>query len=501
MELSSGDKVDNYEIIREIGQGGGGIVFLARHTVLDQKRVLKFLRMDVGVDSDIDRVERFIDEATAIAQIDHPSIVDIYDCKESDLEGKPPFIAQEFVDGYSLRKWVSRTKAKISSGEAKLELLIEAMKKILEGVAAVHGEDMVHRDLKPENILIEDTKEDEVKVKIIDFGLVKKLTQEDGALTKQGFYGTPHYLPPEQAVESFDIGKNTDIYSLGVLFYWMFSGSLPYDVEEKDPMEIVMKHASEDVEFTSLHEEGMISEEIKPSPDASGVTRTDFRNIIDMIEKALSYNPEDRFSDAESFKRSLVNFISTSLEDTQEMGFANTIQGLETNSAQIETEDTSEAQDGNGEDKESVQSTETAVSTHITQTIQEHPGLSAAVIVLMTTAVTATGFLFWFENTANGSKKKDAVEAKYQKNIAVAKRSTDMAWVSSQEQMRKEIDRRRNQAVASARKSLELAQTDAKKKADKKAEKIKKQRGENQKNRSDSTEAGSSSSFEPIGLE
>lgn len=204
----------NLEISEILGKGGMGVVYKARQPQLDRFVALKILPDEA--DKDPAFGERFSREARALAKLNHPNIVAVYDFGQA---GGHYFLMMEFVDGMNLRQ-LEHSKA-LTPQEA-----LAITPKICDALQYAHEEGVVHRDIKPGNILIDR----KGRVKIADFGLAKMLGQEkkDLSLTgEQTIMGTPHYMAPEQMNSSKTVDHRADIYSLGVVIYEMLTGELP----------------------------------------------------------------------------------------------------------------------------------------------------------------------------------------------------------------------------------------------------------------------------------
>ncbi len=202
------------EVVSLIGEGGMGAVYKARQARIDRWVALKVLALDPGDDPTF--AERFRREAMALARLDHPNIVKLYDFGERDGLF---FLVLELVDGTNLRTLMKQALLAPKQALAIVPQMCEALQ-------FAHDEGIVHRDIKPENVLI-DTKG---RVKIADFGLAKLLDADarDVSLTEVGqVMGTPHYMAPEQLRGAHDVDHRADIYSLGVVFYEMLTGDLP----------------------------------------------------------------------------------------------------------------------------------------------------------------------------------------------------------------------------------------------------------------------------------
>ncbi|HLX72569.1 MAG TPA: protein kinase, partial [Verrucomicrobiae bacterium] len=209
------------EIIEPIGQGGMGAVYKARQPALDRFVALKILAPRGG--GDLDFAGRFTREARALAKLNHPNIVAVYDFGQVSLPSTPDprplnYFLMEYVDGPNLRQ--VEQASKLSPREA-----LQIIPQICAALQFAHDEGIVHRDIKPENVLLDK----KGRVKIADFGLAKILGQEaDFRLTgARDIMGTPHYMAPEQVEKPQEVDHRADIYSLGVVFYEMLTGELP----------------------------------------------------------------------------------------------------------------------------------------------------------------------------------------------------------------------------------------------------------------------------------
>jgi serine/threonine protein kinase/Tol biopolymer transport system component len=223
-QLATDQTIGHYQIIKLLGRGGMGEVYLATDERLGRPVALKLLPIDYTINED--RLRRFKQEAHAASALNHPNILTIYELGE--VEGQQ-FIAAEFVDGETLRELISREQ--ISVGET-LDISIQ----IASALAAAHKAGIVHRDIKPENIMVRP----DGYVKVLDFGLAK-LTEHDEFLTEDPaagsaslssglLMGTVKYMSPEQA-EGRMTDPRSDIFSFGIVLYEMFTGCPPFEGE------------------------------------------------------------------------------------------------------------------------------------------------------------------------------------------------------------------------------------------------------------------------------
>ncbi len=201
------------QIIALLGKGGMGAVYQARQPALDRVVALKILPPQTAGGPGF--VERFNREARALARLNHPNIVGVYEFGQ--VNGLPFFI-MEFVDGLNLRQL--ERAGKLSAREA-----LQIVPQICDALQFAHDEGVVHRDIKPENILLDK----KGRVKIADFGIAKILgnTTEVDLTGTQSAIGTPHYMAPEQMEKPTTVDHRADIFSLGVVFYEMLTGELP----------------------------------------------------------------------------------------------------------------------------------------------------------------------------------------------------------------------------------------------------------------------------------
>ncbi len=237
-----------FEIVEMLGKGGMGAVYKARQPNLDRYVALKILLPEVGKDPAF--AERFMREARALAKLNHPSIVAVYEFGEVD--GLYYFV-MEYVDGANLRQTLA------ASGLTPPEALA-IVPQICDALQFAHDAGVVHRDIKPENILIDK----QGRVKIADFGLAKLLAldREDSSVeqpfTLTGTHqvmGTPHYMAPEQMQGSSAVDHRADIYSLGVVFYEMLTGELPIGRFEPPSKKVQIDVRLDEVVLRSLESE------------------------------------------------------------------------------------------------------------------------------------------------------------------------------------------------------------------------------------------------------
>jgi serine/threonine protein kinase len=268
MTLTSGTKLGPYEIQSPVGAGGMGEVYRARDPRLGRDVAIKVLPVSFAADTE--RLRRFEQEARAVAALNHPNILAIYDI--GTREGAP-FIISELLEGESLRQ-------RLSGGALPVRKAIEYAVQMAQGLAAAHEKGVVHRDLKPENIFV--TRDG--RVKILDFGLAK-LTQPEGGggetishQTEAGVVlGTVGYMSPEQ-VRGKPTDHRSDLFSFGAILYEMLSGRRAFRGETAaDSMSAILR---------------------EEPPDLTETNRGIAPGLEQIVQHCLEKNPEERFQSA-----------------------------------------------------------------------------------------------------------------------------------------------------------------------------------------------------------
>ena len=273
--ITKGQKInDRYEIIRSIGEGGMANVYLGYDTILDRNVAIKILRGDLSSDEKF--VRRFQREALSASSLAHPNIVEMYDVGED--EGVY-YIVMEYVDGITLKQLLKKR------GSLTLSEAIDIMLQLTDGMAHAHDSYIIHRDLKPQNIMIKD----DGQIKITDFGIAMALNATQLTQTNS-VMGSVHYLPPEQASGKGSTLKS-DIYSMGIIFYELLTGSLPFKGD--NAVEIALKHMRD------------------PLPSVRDDNPSIPQSIENIIMRATAKNPKNRYDDARQMHEDLL----TALDD------------------------------------------------------------------------------------------------------------------------------------------------------------------------------------------
>jgi serine/threonine protein kinase len=209
-------RLAGFRVLRLLGRGGMGMVFLAEDTALRRRVALKVLSPDFARRPDA--AERFLREARAAAALHHDHVITIYQVGEADSPaGRVPFLAMELLEGASL-------EATLAEGPVALAEAVRIGREIAEGLAAAHESGLIHRDVKPDNIWLETPRG---RVKLLDFGLARAV-QLESRLTEHGaVVGTPSYMAPEQAAGQ-PVDARADLFSLGCVLYRLCTGRLPF---------------------------------------------------------------------------------------------------------------------------------------------------------------------------------------------------------------------------------------------------------------------------------
>ena len=264
--LPGGSEIGKYVIIKRLGKGGMGEVYLAKHMTLGICRALKILSKNSG-DNDTRSLDRFLREAKLASEIRHPNVVGVMDVETGEDCGFP-YIVMEYVDGGSLRNSLT---ASVRLSEEQAVVIVEAIASALQ---AAEEHNIVHRDIKPDNIMF--TRRGEVK--LADLGIAK-VDGKDADLTRTNMMiGTPAYLPPEQAQNAKDVDARADIYSLGATFYEMLTGQQPYPGENS--IEVLHKLF------------------LAPVPDPRKINPAVSPASAMIVMKMMAKDPKDRFQNA-----------------------------------------------------------------------------------------------------------------------------------------------------------------------------------------------------------
>ena len=216
-DLVARELTRQYQVVRPLGRGGMGAVYLARDVALHRHVALKVLHNDLKTREDAR--ERFRAEARLSAQLEHPGIVPLYAFGETS---RIMYMAMRYVPGDSLGDRI-RAQGRISPEETRLVLI-----QLARALDYAHGQGVVHRDLKPENVLVD---RETGRTLLADFSVARRRWWDPQPNELHRAFGTPHFMSPEQAVGEADLDGRSDLYGLGVLGYLMLAGRLPFSGE------------------------------------------------------------------------------------------------------------------------------------------------------------------------------------------------------------------------------------------------------------------------------
>ncbi|HEY6101339.1 MAG TPA: serine/threonine-protein kinase, partial [Anaeromyxobacter sp.] len=268
-----GSRVGSFDVVRLLGRGGMGTVYLAEHPVIGSRVAVKFLHESMASDPGV--VARFYDEARAVNLIGHENIVGIY-----DLSMLPPnryFFVMEYLEGDTLQ-------ALLRAGPVDPVVARDVLLQVCDALQCAHEHGVVHRDLKPENVFLVHRRGKSHFVKLVDFGIAKLRVRGATARTQAGFIvGTPEYMAPEQCEDGV-IDARTDVYALGVMAFELATGRLPFT--GKTVPQLLLAHLKEK----------------PPAPSSLGAVP---KELEEAILRAMEKDPSRRFQDMTSLAAAL----------------------------------------------------------------------------------------------------------------------------------------------------------------------------------------------------
>ena len=249
---------NRYRIVKLIGKGGMADVYLAYDTILKREVAVKVLKSDMADDDTA--LERFKREAGAVTQLSHPNIVDVYDVGD---DGDKHYIVMEYIKGYTLKQLIKKR------GPIPYKEAVWMMKQLAGALMEAHRNNVIHRDVKSQNVLIKD----DGTIKLSDFGIAlangaMQLTRKDSVL------GSVHYLAPELS-KGKQASMQSDIYSLGIVFYELLTGDVPYKAD--NPVQVALMHIKNDV------------------PSVRSINPEIPQSVENIIIKATAKNPANRY--------------------------------------------------------------------------------------------------------------------------------------------------------------------------------------------------------------
>ncbi len=275
-----GDVVEGrYRIIKTLGEGGMGTVFLAEHALIKRRVAMKILHPELATDAHV--IERFMNEARAAGTLGHPNIVESTDM--GFTHNHVPYIVFEYLEGTLLTDEIYRV------GGLPVRRAVRIAQQIASALQAAHNASIVHRDLKSDNIFLTDKDDALDHVKVLDFGISRFLEADDEDTRRGMVMGTPEFMAPEQITDPDSVDRRADIYALGVMLYEMLEARRPFP-SDTDPRALLHRIVHE--EPPPLQREGI--------PDALGEM---------ILDKLLAKSPADRFQSMADVEAALSTFI------------------------------------------------------------------------------------------------------------------------------------------------------------------------------------------------
>ena len=272
---------ERYHILKKLGEGGMGQVYLAEHVKMGRKSAVKV--MNPGMVQNVDAISRFNREAQNASRINHPNVAGIYDFGET-AEGLV-YLAMEFVEGQPLTDIIKH------HGALPPMRASEIARQTAEGLSVAHDMGIVHRDLKPDNIMIGKGRQGADLVKVVDFGIAKAAASDEQKVTKTGMVvGTPEYMSPEQ-LSGDPLDARSDIYALGLVTFNMLTGKLPFPGESMQET-MIMRLTDDPHPLSAM------------KPDVSWP-----QDLQAVMDKALARNADHRYRNASEYAHDLVQAI------------------------------------------------------------------------------------------------------------------------------------------------------------------------------------------------
>lgn len=261
----SGTSLDGYKLLRQVAEGGMGVVYEALQVKLDRKVALKVLTEELGVRKEF--LQRFEREAKAAAALNHINVVQVHDFGEA--HGRY-YIVMEYVEGDNLSDYVEK------NGQLPVSTALDVIEQAVQGLKTACAKSIIHRDIKPSNLMLTP----EGQVKVADLGLAKNLSkQSDMTMTGIGM-GSPYFIAPEQAQDARHVDHRADIYSLGITLLFLLTGKRPFD--GKTPLSIVLAHTDD------------------PLPSDAQLGTVLPKEVDALLLRMAAKKPEERYPDYDS---------------------------------------------------------------------------------------------------------------------------------------------------------------------------------------------------------
>ena len=284
MALVAGSVFAEYTILKRLGAGGMGKVYLAQHPRLERRYAIKVLRRSLS--SDASYRERFQREADAAAKLFHPNIVGVHD--RGEYRGRL-WIAMDYVDGADLARLV---RHRFPAG-MPTDFVLAIVSAVAEALDYAHQQDIVHRDVKPGNILVTNAPDSERRVLLADFGIARQLSDPSGLTASNLAIGTVAYAAPEQLMGSDGLDR-ADQYALAATTFHLLTGSPPF--QHDNPVTVISQH-------------------LNSTPPKLSERRRELAGLDDVLDTALAKDPADRFTSCYEFADALAQCLGASADD------------------------------------------------------------------------------------------------------------------------------------------------------------------------------------------
>lgn len=284
-----------YQILDLLGVGGMGRVYRAEQRTLGRTVAVKVIHPHLLADEK--SLARFLTEARATSQLNHPNTVSVIDFGK--LDDEKPYLVMEFLRGHNL--------AQVNSTEGPFDVprVVNVLKQVLLALGEAHELQIIHRDLKPENIVLEPLRRGGDFVKVVDFGLAKLKAEGQSGITMPGIVcGTPDFMSPEQG-RGDPLDGRSDLYAVGVVLFWLLTGRLPF--ESESPTQVVLMHINNPV----------------PDPRTVAPYRQLPDSLVQVVYKSMAKSPADRYADAHQFADALDACLTNSVRSPQNTSSAN----------------------------------------------------------------------------------------------------------------------------------------------------------------------------------
>jgi serine/threonine protein kinase len=295
--------ISNYTLKEKLGEGGMAKVYLAEHNTLKQPVAVKLLNKEFVNNENIRK--RFLSEGKNMFKMSHPNVIKVTDLIDQE---DTVAIVMEYLDGETIKEYIEKN-GKLS--ELELKHLFDQM---LDAVAYVHDQGLVHRDIKPSNFM----RSKKGAIKLLDFGIAKNTDKSSSEYTQTGTLqsmGTPMYMSPEQVKSTKDVTGQSDIYSLGVVFWQMVTGQKPYDTYTTSTFELQTKIVNDPLSITNTKFDGIIQKATSKSLTSRYKNCVEIKD--DLLLNSLSHSSANKSSAlGDAGDKTIVDYNPTQVKES-----------------------------------------------------------------------------------------------------------------------------------------------------------------------------------------